>query len=891
VSIQEHFVLDSMSPGESDVSLDSHKTLSILDPKCDVSILDGMDLRGASRTKATCCHLPPFAFIPCSACATVPRAAMVRWAISFPLVRPVAECVVLVVMALAIWGSTRADSSVQFPASPKLASSRTATVQDATSGPWHRLLGATNLRTSVADNPLHHWSRHSSSDQSWESRIAGSHRWKRATRRDEESNGDNDVDDGDNGSSSTDAPHENGDVGRTPDNGETADPLVDPEEDVTAKEVEDPLDDGNESDDNDSGPSDSTPGITDEVATHEGSNSDRSDGEDDVQAGTETSLPSESALSQPPHPTEEPNGENEETESHLDGSEHQDTGDTAAEGPESNTVSSTEFNGDSSGDDTMHDDGTDTDNGDSSGDDTLNNDGSDTDNTHAPAESPTNHDDGMPTDIETDDHGSDGGTTDDGVGGSGESSHDDIPPTDDGTMGDGDSETDQTDNGGSTDDSIEGTNDEVGSDNEEQGSGKSDGDSNNGDHSDGNSNDHDGGGDSEATDNSGNDNDGDTSDNDGDASEISVETNQGDGDNSDSEETSPSDSGGSEDREGGTDNARDGNNAPMRNPTNPRPAQPRPRPTPAQRPEPQPVTEPPEREVESTREPTSEPTKRPVERDEPVPEPRTINVTDSPVPPTETPVSYIEAAPTTQPTSRPVPTTASPTNEPTVKERLIEILASPSPTVSTMPSTMPTISMSPSKQRMPTAAPTTQLMIPLPQFRYVAWASLTPETQVLAGRLGYTSDTWNVPGTAIIENLSFRTIQESDEPDRVNFITAVGFTKPSWDCYMNHYRNFTWQELEIVGVQPYYATLGWTESAWTDNVPPRTESLEWDGLSHDEIVAAESVCYIWNRDSLENPEAWGVSSAETERSSSSKHSSFREVWMVVLAPILATRFM
>lgn len=205
-------------------------------------------------------------------------------------------------------------------------------------------------------------------------------------------------------------------------------------------------------------------------------------------------------------------------------------------------------------------------------------------------------------------------------------------------------------------------------------------------------------------------------------------------------------------------------------------------------------------------------------------------------------------------------TALPPTAAPTQKEFLIQILASSSPTVSLAPS-----STSPSRQQNPTASPTTQLSIPLPMFRYVEWMVLSSETQMLAGLLGYTSDLWNVLGTASVESMSFNVIKESDEPERLDYISTLGFSKPSWDCYINHYRNFSWQGLHTAGVQSYYATLGWTEALWNGTIPPTSESTIWDGLTRDEIVAAESLCYLeptWNRESLENLAAWGVSTEE-----------------------------
>jgi hypothetical protein len=131
-----------------------------------------------------------------------------------------------------------------------------------------------------------------------------------------------------------------------------------------------------------------------------------------------------------------------------------------------------------------------------------------------------------------------------------------------------------------------------------------------------------------------------------------------------------------------------------------------------------------------------------------------------------------------------------------------------------------------------------------PSIRYVQWAYLDPAALVLAEYLGYTQETWNVPGTALIEDIAF-----VDQGVGKETILELGFTEANWDCYINHYEYFDWEGLGAQGVQPYYTTLGWTDATWptryTDSVPvPVAFDTAWEDLSTEEKAAAEQLCYF-----------------------------------------------
>jgi hypothetical protein len=140
-----------------------------------------------------------------------------------------------------------------------------------------------------------------------------------------------------------------------------------------------------------------------------------------------------------------------------------------------------------------------------------------------------------------------------------------------------------------------------------------------------------------------------------------------------------------------------------------------------------------------------------------------------------------------------------------------------------------------------------------PEFRYVEWGGIGDDQQAIAKEgLDYTKKTWNVPGEADVEKLAFSSLTA----ENLVAALALGFEEEVWDCYVNHYDDYSWADLETEGVQQYFITLGWTEDRWTDadaTDPPESEDLFFDELSADQTIAAEEICYnelLWNGESL-----------------------------------------
>ena len=99
--------------------------------------------------------------------------------------------------------------------------------------------------------------------------------------------------------------------------------------------------------------------------------------------------------------------------------------------------------------------------------------------------------------------------------------------------------------------------------------------------------------------------------------------------------------------------------------------------------------------------------------------------------------------------------------------------------------------------------------IEYPSYRFRPHSTLDEDTIQLAKSIGYDESSWNALGSNPWEIYSFSTIQSDGSSMVVDSIQAIGFTEEVWNCYMNHYRDFTWQELADEGVVVFAVVLGW----------------------------------------------------------------------------------
>merc|ERR1712238_23391 len=175
----------------------------------------------------------------------------------------------------------------------------------------------------------------------------------------------------------------------------------------------------------------------------------------------------------------------------------------------------------------------------------------------------------------------------------------------------------------------------------------------------------------------------------------------------------------------------------------------------------------------------------------------------------------ITGVPTISPTSTPtiapvVPTTPVPTNVPTKP-----------------PTKAPT--------KAPINFPTTPTVI-----RWTSYADLTGRQVGGAMALDYTQATWNTLGTNSIELSAwyYLTLDERSASAQICIF------EEAWDCYQNHYGDYSWSELEEFFLAKYWIALGWNQSSWEGLIdPPNTSDMFWMQLTRVQQEAALEVCY------------------------------------------------
>ena len=231
--------------------------------------------------------------------------------------------------------------------------------------------------------------------------------------------------------------------------------------------------------------------------------------------------------------------------------------------------------------------------------------------------------------------------------------------------------------------------------------------------------------------------------------------------------------------------------------------------------------------------------------------------------------------PTSEPTISPAPTSspsASPTGTPTL---------TPAPTTSPQPTSEPTVSPAPttSPTRMVLSPgvgqdsddpdckyytkcviynpiPPRTLPDPVDDIRYIPWDELDSKVRAHAESLQYTQKLWNVPGwDNDIENLAAETI--ADQYDHgFDALIGMGYTSiEQWDCYINHYGDYGWSDLEEARVDQHWVALGWNRQLWDTGIgqQPITSDKFWHQLTEEEKEAATELCYMcntWNLNSL-----------------------------------------
>jgi hypothetical protein len=136
--------------------------------------------------------------------------------------------------------------------------------------------------------------------------------------------------------------------------------------------------------------------------------------------------------------------------------------------------------------------------------------------------------------------------------------------------------------------------------------------------------------------------------------------------------------------------------------------------------------------------------------------------------------------------------------------------------------------------------------------RYVEWDSLPSDVRLMARKsLFYNKTSWNVLGTAPIENRGWRELTDYQKSDAI----LIGFYERTWDCFQNHYRAYDWDEIERDG-RDALQVLGWSITSWVEGIEPASYNNTWERLSEDEQTAATVLCFfedIWDSNTLQPP--------------------------------------
>jgi len=150
-------------------------------------------------------------------------------------------------------------------------------------------------------------------------------------------------------------------------------------------------------------------------------------------------------------------------------------------------------------------------------------------------------------------------------------------------------------------------------------------------------------------------------------------------------------------------------------------------------------------------------------------------------------------------------------------------------------------------------APANPVATTQPENRYLQWALLSDNDRIHAtNNLGYDQNTWNNPGTADVEAWSYHDLYEKETVG----VLELGMDDEMWDCHVNHYYGYWWEDIEYYGYDLYFSALGWDVDSWDNGAQmPKTEDMYWDELSLAQQAAATQLCYfrdLW--DSVSIPE-------------------------------------
>jgi len=128
-----------------------------------------------------------------------------------------------------------------------------------------------------------------------------------------------------------------------------------------------------------------------------------------------------------------------------------------------------------------------------------------------------------------------------------------------------------------------------------------------------------------------------------------------------------------------------------------------------------------------------------------------------------------------------------------------------------------------------------------PYTRFTAWVNLDSAEKNTAQALGYFRTSWDNLEIYNLESLRFSDLTYTEQ----NNVLALGMDEEMWDCWMNHYNGYYWEDMPN-GKTQYLAVLGYTQTTWDEDLGADTDNFDWYELSSEQQNAANKLCYFAN---------------------------------------------
>ena len=95
-----------------------------------------------------------------------------------------------------------------------------------------------------------------------------------------------------------------------------------------------------------------------------------------------------------------------------------------------------------------------------------------------------------------------------------------------------------------------------------------------------------------------------------------------------------------------------------------------------------------------------------------------------------------------------------------------------------------------------------------------------------------------------------RDFETAGNDDAIDAMNNFGYDENVWDCWINHYSYYDWDEFIQYEFAEPLIVLGWNQSNWDGDAPePESDSKDWIELTVEERTAAEELCYfeeVWD---------------------------------------------